>query len=109
MDISKSMNEICPMVQIIFEQHELVLRSRQAIDRIKGELGEMPTEENKIISFLNSKTKEELENLKIEDRMETILEVKRVLTKRGMMLQLEEKAQIMDIRVQISFSKIDAL
>jgi hypothetical protein len=109
MDISKSINEIWPMVQIMFEQHELVLRSKQAIDKIKGELGEMPTEANEIIRFLNSKTKEEMENLKIEDRTETILEVKRVLTKRGLMLQLEEKSQIMDIGVQRFFSKIDVL
>jgi hypothetical protein len=109
MDISKSINEIWPMVQIMFEQHELVSRSRQAIDRIKGELGEMPTEANEIIRFLNSKTKEEMENLKIEDRTETILEVKRVLTKRGLMLQLEEKSQNMDIGVQRFFSKIDVL
>ena len=68
MDISKSINGICPMVQIMFEQHELVLRSRQAIDNIKGELGEMPTEANEIIKFLNSKTREELEDLNIEDK-----------------------------------------
>jgi len=43
MDMSKSINEIWPMIQIMFEQHELVLRSRQAIDKIKGELGEIPT------------------------------------------------------------------
>jgi hypothetical protein len=86
MDISKSINEIWPMVQIMFEQNELVQRSRQAIEKIKGELGEMPIEATEIIRFLNSKTKEELEDLKIEDRMETILEVKRVLTKRGLML-----------------------
>ena len=54
-------------VEIMFEQHELVLRIRQAIDKIKGELGEMPTETNEIIKFLNSKTREELEDLKIED------------------------------------------
>jgi hypothetical protein len=109
MDISKSINEIWPMVQIMFEQNELVLRSRQAIDKIKGELGEMPTEANEIIRFLNSKTREELEDLKIEDRTKTILEVKRVLTKRGLMLQLEEKVQNMDIGVQRFFSKIEAL
>jgi hypothetical protein len=49
MDISKSINEIWPMVQIMFEQNELVLRSRKAIVKIKGELGEMPTEANQII------------------------------------------------------------
>jgi hypothetical protein len=40
----------------------------------------MPTKSTEIITFLNSKTREELEDLKIEDRIETILEVKRVLT-----------------------------
>jgi len=69
----------------------------------------MPIEENEIIRFLNSKTREELEDLQTEDRTETILEVKRILTKRGLMLQLEEKVQNMDVRVQKFFSKIDAL
>jgi hypothetical protein len=109
MDISKSINEIWPMVQIMFDQNELVQRIRQAIEKIRGELGEMPTEATEIIKFLNSKTREELEDLKIEDRMETILKVKRVLTKRGLMLQLEEKVQIMDIGVQRFFVKIEAL
>jgi hypothetical protein len=68
MDISKSMTEIWPLVQIMFEQHELVLRIGQTIDRIKVELGEIPTEVHEIIKFLNSKTKEDLEELHIEDR-----------------------------------------
>jgi hypothetical protein len=67
-DMSKSINEIWPMVQIMFEQKELVERSGQAIEKIKGELGEMPTEATEIIRLLNTKTKEELEDLKIEDR-----------------------------------------
>jgi hypothetical protein len=50
-----------------------VQRAKQAIDRIKGELGQMPTEANEIIKFLNSKSKEELEALQIEDRNKTIL------------------------------------
>jgi hypothetical protein len=91
MDITKSINEIWPMVQIMFEQNELVQRRKNVIEKIRGELGEMPAEATEIIKFLNSKTREELKDLKIEDRTETILEVKRVLTKRGMMLQLEEK------------------
>jgi hypothetical protein len=47
--------------------------------------------------------------LEIEDMTETILEVKKVLTKKGLMLQLEEKSQMMDIRVQICFNKVDTL
>ena len=80
------MNEIWSMIQIMFEKNELVQRSQQAIVKIRVELGEMPIEAAKIIKFMNSKTREELEDLKIEDRIETILEVKRVLTKRGLML-----------------------
>jgi hypothetical protein len=79
------------------------------IEKIRGELGEMPAKATEIIKFLNSKTREELDDLKIEDRTETILEVKRVLTKRGLILQLQEKFQAMDIGVQIFFSKIEAL
>jgi hypothetical protein len=109
MDISKSINEIWPMVQIMFKQNELVQRSKQAIEKIRAELGEMPTKATEIIKFLNSKTREELEDLRIEDRMETILEVKSVLTKRGLMLQLEEKVQTMDAGVKRFFSKIEAL
>jgi hypothetical protein len=108
-DISKSINEIWPMVQIMFEQNELLERSKQAVEKIRNELGDMPAQANEIIRFLNSKTREELEELKIEDRTEAILEVKRVLTKRGLMLQLEEKIQIMDQGVQRFFHKIDAL
>jgi hypothetical protein len=108
-DISKSINEIWPMVQIMFEQNELLERSKQAVEKIRSELGDMPTQANDIIRFLNSKTREELEELKIEDRTETILEVKRVLTKRSLMLQLEEKIQVMDQGVQRFFHKIDTL
>jgi hypothetical protein len=68
MDICKSMTEIWPLIQIMYEQHELIQRSKNAIDKIRGELGERPTEANKIIRFLNSKTREELEALEIEDR-----------------------------------------
>jgi hypothetical protein len=108
-DIAKSINEIWPMVQIMFEQNELLERSKQAVEKIRTELGDMPAQANDIIRFLNSKTREELEELKIEDRTETILEVKRVLTKRSLMLQLEEKIQVMDQGVQRFFLKIDTL
>jgi hypothetical protein len=72
-------------------------------------LGDRPTQANDIIKFLNSKTREELEELKIEDRTKTILEVKRILTKKGLMLQLEENVQSMEQGVQRFFNKIEAL
>ena len=67
-DISKSINEIWPMVQIMFEQNELIERSKQVVEKIRMELGDLPSQVNEIIRFLNSKTREELEELKIEDR-----------------------------------------
>jgi hypothetical protein len=69
----------------------------------------MPIEANEIIRLLNSKTKEEMESLEIDDRTETILEVKKVLTKRGLMLQLGERVQMMDIGVKNYFNKVDSL
>jgi hypothetical protein len=52
----------------MFEQNELVQRSKQAIEKIIIELVDTPTQANDIIKFLNSKTREEIEELKIEDR-----------------------------------------
>jgi hypothetical protein len=85
-DINKSMAEIWPSIQIIFEQHELVQKAREAIEKIKEELGEIPTEASELIIFLNSKNKGVRRIQKLKDRTETILEIKKVLTKKGLML-----------------------
>jgi hypothetical protein len=85
-DINKSMTKIWPSIQIIFEQHELVQKAIEAIEKIREELGERLTEATELIRFLNSKNKQELEELEIEDKSETILEIKKVLTKKGMVL-----------------------
>jgi hypothetical protein len=67
------MSEIWPSIQIIFEQHELEHKAKGAIEIIKEELGGRPAEATELIRFLNSKNKQELEELEIEDRTETIL------------------------------------
>jgi ribosomal protein S3AE len=59
-NITKSMNEIWPMIQIMFEKNKLVQISKQTIEKIRTELGDMPIESTEIIKFLNSKTREEL-------------------------------------------------
>jgi hypothetical protein len=64
----------------------VVHKSKEVIDKIKEELGEIPIEASELIRFLNSKNKQELEELEIEDRTKTILEIKKVLTKKGLML-----------------------
>jgi len=55
----------------------------------------MPEEANKIIHFLNTRNKEQLEELAINDRTKTILETKRVLTKKTLMQNLERRCHDM--------------
>jgi hypothetical protein len=71
----------------------LIQKARGAIEIIKEELGENPTKSTDLIIFLNSKNKE-LEELEIEDKTKTILEIKKVLTMKGLMLKLEEKLRL---------------
>ena len=52
---------------------------------------------NKRIHFLNRKIIYELHELDIEYRNETILEIRKVLSKRNLMLNLEEKCQNMQV------------
>ena len=65
----------------------------EAIQRVKQELGEIPEEATRNIQFLNSKNKYELQELEIEDKTKSILEVRKVLSKRNLMLNLEDKCQ----------------
>jgi len=46
---------------------------------------------NRLIHFLNNKNRYELHELDIEDETKTILEIRNVLSKRNLMLNLEEK------------------
>jgi len=55
----------------------------------------MPEEAARIIHFFNSMKKYELQELEIPNGTSTILEVRRVLTKRNLMLNLEDKCQNM--------------
>lgn len=52
------------------------------------EFGDKPEEANQLITFLNSRNRYHLDELYIEDRMETIIEIKNVLTERNLMLNL---------------------
>lgn len=61
----------------------------QEIGKTKQELGGKPEEAIRLIKFLNSRNKYQLEQLNIEDRTGTILEIKKVLTKRTLMQKLE--------------------
>lgn len=51
----------------------------------------------------------ELEDLGVEDMTETILQVKKVLTKKSLNVQLEEKCQNMELTINRSFNRIQPL
>ena len=69
----------------------------------------MPEEATRIIHFLNSKNKYELQELEIPDRTCTILEVRKVLTKRNLMLNLEDKCQTMQLAIDRFMVKFEIL
>lgn len=69
----------------------------------------MPTKSNRIIKFMNSKNRYELEEMGVVDRTETILHVKKVLTKNNLTIQLEEKCQNLELTVNGFFNRIELL
>ena len=81
----------------------------KSIERVKAELGDMPEESTRIIHFLNSKNKYELQELDVPNRTGTILEVKKVLTKRNLMMNLEDKCQTMQLAIDRFMVKFDVL
>lgn len=61
----------------------------------------------RIVHFLNSKNKYELQELEIPNKAGTILEVKRVITKRNLVLNLEDKCQNMQVVVDKFMAKFE--
>jgi len=84
-------------------------KSKQTISTIYAKLGEMPSTSNNIIKFLNSKNRYELDDLGVDEKIETILEVKKVLTKKNLVIQLIEKCHTLEGGVNKFFTRIDAL
>ena len=77
----------------------MIKKAIEAIQKVKVELGDMPEEATRIIHFLNSKNKYELQELEIPNRTCTVFEVRKVLTKRNLMLNLEDKCQTMQLAI----------
>jgi len=69
------------------------------IEKAREELRHRPEQANQLIQFLNTQTKQQLARLGIEDRTGTILEIKRVFTKRTLMQNLEKRC--LDIQEEI--------
>ena len=88
-NIIDSVNDIWPSIQVIFEKTELIKIAMEAIQKVKEELGDKPEDANRLIHFLNSKNRYELHEINIEDRTEIILDIRKVLSKTNLMLNLE--------------------
>ena len=56
----------------LFFNNDLIKQATEVIKRVKAKLGDMPEEAARIIHFLNSKNKYELQELEILDRTGTI-------------------------------------
>ena len=92
-----------------YMNRKTVKLAREAIQNIKEELGKKPEESLEIIKFLNSKNRQELEEIGINDRTETILAVRKVISKKNLMIQLEDKFQNMEISITRFMIKFDVL
>lgn len=79
------------------------------METITKKLEDVPETTSDIIKFLNSRDDYELEELRISDKTETILELKKIITKKNITLQLQEKCINVNNIVQIFFSKIEPL
>ncbi len=69
----------------------------------------MSEESNRLIHFLNTHNAKQLEQLGIPDKTDTILEIKRVLTKRTLMQNLERRCQDMQVEVNAFMEKFTVL
>lgn len=108
-NITQSINEVWTSIQVIFEQVDLVKATQQEIQKTRAQLGQMPEEANRLIQFLNTNTSEQLEALEITDRTETILEMKRVLTNKTLMHNLERRCHDMHVEINAFMEKFAIL
>jgi len=98
-NISESISNMWRSIQIIYEQIDLIAAAQVEIQKARNLLGHMPGQANRLIHFLNTKTSEELAALDIRDRIATILTVKRVMTMKTLMQDLERKCQDMQVEI----------
>ena len=80
---------------MIYEQRDLLKATQEGIQKTKDELGNKPEQAIELIKFLNNKNRQELEEIQITDRIETILEIRKFLSNKNLMKQLEEKCENM--------------
>ena len=79
------------------------------IQKAKALLRNMPEQANRLIHFLNTHTREQLVALDIGDKTGTILTIKKVLTMKNFVQNLERKCQEMQVEINAFTDKFTAL
>lgn len=77
----------------------MIEKAQVEIQKARASLGNMPEQANRLIHFLNTHTREQLAALEIRDRTSTIFTVKKVLTMRNFIQNLERKCQEMQMEI----------
>lgn len=88
---------------------DLVKLAIEEVQRTKEELGRMPEEATRLINFLNTNNKYQLEEMGIRDKTGTILEIKKVLTKKSLMQNLERRCLNMQEEIDDFMNKFGIL
>lgn len=87
----------------------MIVQAQVEIQKTKTLLGHMPEQANRLIHFLNTHTSEELAALEIRDRIDTIQIIKRVLTMKNFIQNLERKCQDMQVGINAFIEKFIVL
>ena len=108
-NIIQSIKDVWSSIQIMYERNDLVKLAIEEVESIREELGNRPEEANQLIQFLNTQTRHQLAELGIQDRTKTILEIKRVFTKRTLMQNLERRCSDMQEEIIAFRERFDIL
>jgi len=108
-NITQSLSGVWRSIETIYEQNDLIRVAQVEIKKTRALFGQMPKQPNRLIHFLNTKTSEELEALDIRDRTGTILDIKRVLTMRNLMQNLDRRCQDMQVEIDSFIEKFTLL
>lgn len=108
-NIGQSITDQWRSIQTIHEKIDLIEMGQVEIQKARALLGNMPEQANRLINFLNTQNKEELAALDIRDSISTILTVKKVLTMRNFIQNLERKCQEIQIEINAFTEKFTVL
>ena len=89
--IGQSITDQWTSIQTIHDQIGLIEIAQVEIQKARALLENKPEQANRLIHFLNTHTREQLAALDIKDRTGTILTMKKVLTMRNFVQNLERK------------------